>query len=149
MNTSAIVTIGLLGIWCSLCADDKDKSDQRMLGYALGFGLLFILVCKNLYSEEEEDEECSIYEYVTNEPANEPANEPDPTWEEAQRLGWTDKEAYNRRIAELRRLDAERRRITAARQPRASKSGSLDWLGWVSIIIIVIAVVAVTLRGLC
>ena len=34
-----------------------------MLGYALGFGLLFILVCKNLYSEEE----CSTYEYVTND----------------------------------------------------------------------------------
>ena len=74
MKTSAILTIGLLCVWCSLCVDDKDKSDQRMLGYALGFGLLFILVCKNLYSEEEEDEECTTYEYVTNEPANEPAN---------------------------------------------------------------------------
>ena len=55
-----------MGIWCSLCVDDKDKSDQRMLGYALGFGLLFILVCKNLYSEEE----CSTYEYATNQTPN-------------------------------------------------------------------------------
>ena len=63
METSAILTIGLLGIWCSLCVDDKDKSDQRMLGYALGFGLLFILFCKNLYSEDE----CSRYEYLDDD----------------------------------------------------------------------------------
>jgi hypothetical protein len=63
METSAILTIGLLGIWCSLCVDDKDKSDQRMLGYALGFGLLFILVCKDLYSEDD----CSRYEYLDDE----------------------------------------------------------------------------------
>ena len=64
METSTILTIGLLGIWCSLCVDDKDTSEQRMLGYALGFGLLFILVCKNLYSK---DKECSTYEYATNQ----------------------------------------------------------------------------------
>jgi hypothetical protein len=69
MKTSAILTIGLLCVWCSLCVDDKDKNDQRMLGYALGFGLLFILVCKNLYSK---DKECSTYEYVVN---NEAANQ--------------------------------------------------------------------------
>ena len=63
MKTSAIFTIGLLCVWCSLCVDDKDTNDQRMLGYALGFGLLFILVCKNLYSK---DKECSTYEYVVN-----------------------------------------------------------------------------------
>ena len=67
MKTSAILTIGLLCVWCSLCVDDKDKNDQRILGYALGFGLLFILVCKNLYSE---DEECSTYEYATNQTPN-------------------------------------------------------------------------------
>jgi hypothetical protein len=66
MKTSAILTIGLLCVWCSLCVDDKDKNDQRMLGYALGFGLLFILVCKNLYSK---DKECSTYEYVVNNEA--------------------------------------------------------------------------------
>ena len=66
METSAILTIGLLGVWCSLCVDDKDKSDQRMLGYALGFGLLFILVCKDLYSEDE----CSRYEYLDGENDN-------------------------------------------------------------------------------
>ena len=75
METSTILTIGLLGIWCSMCVDDKDTSDQRMLGYALGFGLLFILVCKNLYSEEdeedEEDDECSIYEYASNQTPDE------------------------------------------------------------------------------
>lgn len=63
MKTSAILTIGLLCVWCSLCVDDKDKSDQRMLGYALGFGLLFILVCKNLYGEDD----CSRYEYLDDE----------------------------------------------------------------------------------
>jgi hypothetical protein len=63
METSAILTIGLLCVWCSLCVDDKDKSDQRMLGYALGFGLLFILVCKDLYSEDE----CSRYEYLDDD----------------------------------------------------------------------------------
>ena len=63
METSAILTIGLLCVWCSLCVDDKDKSDQRILGYALGFGLLFILVCKNLYSEDE----CSRYEYLDDD----------------------------------------------------------------------------------
>ena len=63
METSTILTIGLLGIWCSMCVDDKDTSDQRMLGYALGFGLLFILVCKDLYSEDE----CSRYEYLDDD----------------------------------------------------------------------------------
>ena len=73
METSTILTIGLLGIYGAQCVsiDDKDTSSQRMLGYALGFGLLFILVCKNLYSEEdeedEEDDECSIYEYASNQ----------------------------------------------------------------------------------
>ena len=79
-----------------MCVDDKDTSDQRMLGYALGFGLLFILVCKNLYSEEdEEDEEDEDEEDEEDEDEEDEEAEEAEEEDEDEELTWDDLEGMD------------------------------------------------------